>query len=209
MKKSKIDKQILNTYNDEERYELKTMIKKNSSISENIYDEDGTLSGSDDEVYSQKQILQFKLKLKHFQNYTRISIQCLLLIYILIILIILPILSKLNDDLVFVNKRSSVMCIQASLIVFIHTKLLLTDHGLPGISSSQRVTNPQSLMIHGMVVLLILLLMGKNGNKLGLLVYVLPLAVFEGMLAAFQWWCYQTEKDIEELVELKYTGKRL
>ena len=47
MKKSKIDKQILNAYNDEERYELKTIINENSSNIENIYYEDGTLSGSD------------------------------------------------------------------------------------------------------------------------------------------------------------------
>lgn len=214
LKKGKIDKQILSTYNNEERYELKTLMKTESSVSENVYDEDGTYTETDDEeVHTQKQILQFKQKLKHFQNYTRTTIQCLLVIYIFVVLLILPILSKVKTNFGINNKRSSVMCIQGSLIVLIHTKLLLTDHGLPGISNSQRVTKQQSYMIHGMVGLLLIALFLKNyasGNGyLELLVYFIPLTVFESMLVFFQLWCYQTEKDIENLVELSYATKSL
>lgn len=205
MKKSKIDKQILSTYNNEERFELQNLMNTEKTLNENVYDSDG-------DTYTQKQILEFKLRLKHFQTYTRISLQVLLVGYIGFILVLVPILNKMGI-LNVLDRRSSVLCIQGSMIVFIHTKLLLTDHGMPGISNSQRVTKKQSCMIHGMVGILALAIFFKNNTSnngyLGLLVYFLPLVLFEAMLAMFQLWCYQTEQDIEGLVELSYAGKSL
>lgn len=205
MRKSKIDKQILNTYNNEERFELQSILSTKIGTNENVYDSDG-------DTYAQKQILEFKLRLKHFQTYTRISLQVLLVGYVGFTLVLLPILNKMGV-LNVLDKRSSVLCIQGSMIVFIHTKLLLTDHGMPGISNSQRVTKRQSFMIHGMVGVLALAIFFKNytsnNGYMGLLVYFLPLTLFEIMLAFFQLWCYQTEKDIQVLVELSYAGKSL
>lgn len=208
MKRSRVDKQVLNDYNNEERYELKSMLNDEKVNRENIYDEDSEYIDNSEEQDSQKLILAFKTRLKHFQNYTRTTLQFLLIVYILIVLFILPVLSKLKNSPLKLNRRSSVFAIQGSLIVFIHCKLLLTDTGMPGISNSQRVTERQSRVIHGLTALLIFGLIMKNFNHfLMSCIYIFPLSLFEIMLVSFQYWCYQTEADIESLVELNYSGK--
>lgn len=208
MKKARIDKHILNSYNDEERYELKMFLKDQRVNKENIHQEDPEGFNDIAEEEAQKQILGFKSNLKHFKNYTRTGLQFLLLSYIMATLFILPVMSKLKSSAFKPDRRSSVFVIQGSLIVFIHCKLLLIDTGLPGITNSQRVTERQSRMIHGLTVILILGLILKNYDSFILnCVYVFPLSIFEGMLISFQYWCYHAEKDIEELVDLNYVGK--
>ncbi|OBA26619.1 hypothetical protein HANVADRAFT_2570 [Hanseniaspora valbyensis NRRL Y-1626] len=171
MKRSRVDKQILNDYNNEERYELKSMLNDEKVNRENIYDEDSEYIDNYEEQDSQKLILAFKTRLKHFQNYTRTTLQFFLIVYIMIVLLILPVLSKLKNSPLKLNRRSSVFAIQGSLIVFIHCKLLLTDTGMPGISNSQRVTERQSRVIHGLTALLIFGLIMKTYLKLCWLVF--------------------------------------
>lgn len=189
---------------------MKMFLKDQKVNRENIYDEDPEGFNDDSGEDAQKQILEFKSKLKHFKNYTRTTLQFLLLAYIMATLFLLPVMAKLKSLTFKPDRRSSVFVIQGSLIVFIHCKLLLIDTGLPGITNSQRVTERQSRMIHGLTVTLIFGLVLKNYNSLLMnCLYVFPLSLFEVMLISFQYWCYQAERDIEELVDLNYVGKSL